>query len=840
MKTASIYMLFFFFSLALMSCGGNEPSVDDSSPPNVLFIIIDDMNVDISCYGGPIKSPRIDQLAAGGIRFNHAYVQQPVCAASRASFLTGLRPDVTGVDYPYSHYFIEEILPEYGTISRFFAGKGYRVKQFGKVHHGYEDENPTYKPGRKGRYYTDSFNESVSRGGNRPPYEKTFQGDSEYVDYQIADSVASAIRKSRHSSAPFFYAVGFHKPHLVFASPEKYWDLYDEKSIALPVPRNLAAGSPDFAVDRYYLNQYEWEHSDPDTPFSGQYARLIRHAYYASASFVDAQVGMVLDALEESGLEEETIVLFVSDHGFLLGEQNYWGKTNLFEKGLQVPLIVSWKNHIEGGLETDALVEAVDIFPSLVDLAGFELPPYLEGTSFKPVTEDPDIAWKEGAISQQPRGLTADREGISLRTARYRYTEWTRNPGGEVIARELFDYEKDPAESGNLATDPENAELVKELSAQLNRGWKSLLPEGITNRSHNPAAPPSYAWGPEGVSRRAAWHEKFGGSQEEGWRKSTERRMGQRKFDPINENASPEARALLDYLYRIRGKKIISGHHNGSTRMNQWHRYVEELTGESPAIWGSDFHHYYEEGNPESVVREAIRRHSDGYIVTLMWHTGRPQDDPPFDWATSTQGEMSDREWKELTTPGTTLHSKWIARVDTIAAYLKQLRDANVPVLWRPYHEMNGIWFWWGDKKGEEGFAKLWKMMFDRYVHHHNLNNLIWVWNTNAPRDRENDEAYAYELYFPGLEYVDVLAADVYHNDYRQSHHDRLVELARGKVVSLGEVGEVPTPEILDAQPMWTWFMIWSRWVETHNTPEKIKALYSYPGTLSHKEIDYD
>jgi mannan endo-1,4-beta-mannosidase len=314
---------------------------------------------------------------------------------------------------------------------------------------------------------------------------------------------------------------------------------------------------------------------------------------------------------------------------------------------------------------------------------------------------------------------------------------------------------------------------------------------------------------------------------------------GQKQFEPVNKNASPEARALLDYLYSISGKKIISGHHNGGGRdMNRWHKYVEELTGKSPALWGSDFGNYYREGNGEAIVREAIRRYRDDYIVTLMWHTGRPQDDPPFDWATSTQGEMSEQEWKDLTTPGTAIHEKWISRVDTIAGYLKQLQDANIPVLWRPYHEMNGIWFWWGDKKGEEGFARLWKMMFDRFVNVHHLDNLIWVWNTNAPRDRENDEAYAYELYFPGLEYVDVLAADVYHNDYRQAHHDQLVELAQGKVISLGEIGEVPSPEILDQQPMWCWFMIWSRWVETHNTPEQIKALYNYPRTLSHGELE--
>lgn len=521
--------LILLLTMALVSCSGKKSDGENSSQPNVLFIIIDDMNVDINCYGGPIKSPNIDQLAMGGIKFNNAYVQQPVCAASRASFLTGLRPNSTGVDYPYSHFFLEEIMPKHGTISRFFANNGYEVKQFGKVHHGIEDENPTYKPKIKGRYYTDAIIESVKNGGPKPPVEKTFHGDSEYADFKIADSVASAILNKTESSEPFFYVAGFQKPHLVFASPEKYWSMYEEKNIALPVPKNLAKGSPDFAVDRYYLNQYNWETDNPLVPFSDDYARLIRHAYYASSSFVDAQVGLVMDALKESGLEEETIVLFVSDHGFLMGEHNYWGKTNLYEKGLQVPLIVSWKDHIKTGLETRALVETVDIFPTLADLAGLEIPQYLEGTSFKPVIQDPGTPWKKAAFSQQPRGLIADREGISIRTAKYRYTEWINTFTGEIIAQELFDYEEDPTESINLATIPENAELLNELSEQLNAGWKSMLPEGVTNLSDNPVAPPSYAWGGEGVSRRAEWHATFGGSEDEGWKKSTQRRKEYQK-----------------------------------------------------------------------------------------------------------------------------------------------------------------------------------------------------------------------------------------------------------------------------------------------------------------------
>jgi mannan endo-1,4-beta-mannosidase len=198
---------------------------------------------------------------------------------------------------------------------------------------------------------------------------------------------------------------------------------------------------------------------------------------------------------------------------------------------------------------------------------------------------------------------------------------------------------------------------------------------------------------------------------------------------------------------------------------------------------------------------------------------------------------MTDVEWKEFTTPGTTLHSRWLNQVDTVAKYLKELQTLGVPVLWRPYHELNGVWFWWGNRKGENGSAKLYRMMFDRFVNFHKLNNLIWVWNTNAPRQLINDEAYAYEDYFPGLDYVDILAADVYHNDYRKSHHDELVELGKGKLIALGEVGEVPSPEILSRQPLWVWFMIWSNFVDTHNTPQQIRDLYNYPKILTHEEF---
>ncbi|NJK94488.1 MAG: hypothetical protein HC905_05745 [Bacteroidales bacterium] len=221
-----------------------------------------------------------------------------------------------------------------------------------------------------------------------------------------------------------------------------------------------------------------------------------------------------------------------------------------------------------------------------------------------------------------------------------------------------------------------------------------------------------------------------------------------------------------------------------------------------------------------------------------MWHSGRPTDNPPYRWKESIQGELTDAEWKELTTTGSVLNKRWQTQVDEIAGYLKQLRDANIPVLWRPYHEMNGVWFWWGDKKGPDGYQKLFKMMFDRFVNYHELNNLLWVWNANAPRDIPFDEAYSYNEFYPGASYVDVLATDVYNFDYETKDYNELLALANGKIITLGECGELPKPEILKAQNQWAWFMVWSSFIITDNTSQRVKEIYNHPQVLTHDEIE--
>jgi len=308
-------------------------------------------------------------------------------------------------------------------------------------------------------------------------------------------------------------------------------------------------------------------------------------------------------------------------------------------------------------------------------------------------------------------------------------------------------------------------------------------------------------------------------------------------FAPVNKNASPEAKKLLSYIYSISGKYILSGEHNYNESMSRFNDSVKAITGKYPAVWGTDFIWNGTKDNGQAIVDEAIRKHKDGYIITLMWHEGRPTDNPPYGWKESIQGKLTDAEWKELITPGTNLYNRWLAQIDTIAGYLQQLQQANVPVLWRPYHEMNGVWFWWGNKRGKDGIQKLWKMMYDRYLNHFHLNNLIWVWGANSPRDIPGDEAYTYKDFYPGAQYVDILGTDVYHNDYEQKDYNELLNLAKGKPIALTECGELPNAAILAAQPKWCWFLVWTSWLWTDNTTQRVNEVYNSPQTLTYDEV---
>ncbi|MGV3586192.1 MAG: glycosyl hydrolase [Adhaeribacter sp.] len=308
------------------------------------------------------------------------------------------------------------------------------------------------------------------------------------------------------------------------------------------------------------------------------------------------------------------------------------------------------------------------------------------------------------------------------------------------------------------------------------------------------------------------------------------------KAEPVNSKATKEARALLQYIYSLSGKSTLSGQHNYIGQLSRYSDEVNSITGKYPAIWGSDFGFAGASHDPDNIayrqklVEEAKKHHAAESIITLMWHSCRPQDPEPCGWKESVQAELTAQEWEDLITPGTAMHTAWVQKVDVIAGYLKQLQAANIPVIWRPYHEMNGGWFWWGQKPGERGYPALYRMLYDRLVKHHALNNLLWVWNTDRPRA-------GIEQYYPGPEYVDILAADIYENDYNQEYYNRFVQLANGKPIALGEVGELPTPQILQQQPQWSWFMVWSGFLLRKKTPDDIKTVYELPTVINRNNL---
>ncbi len=302
---------------------------------------------------------------------------------------------------------------------------------------------------------------------------------------------------------------------------------------------------------------------------------------------------------------------------------------------------------------------------------------------------------------------------------------------------------------------------------------------------------------------------------------------------PVNPHASPEAKALLKYFYSISGKYVLSGQHNYPNHIARWSDRTYDFTGKYPVIFGQDFGFSGGEDKDSvearpAVIAEVERQWRNGAIPTLTWHCVRPSSDEPVTFRENVQSDISDFEWNELLTPGTALHARWIQQVDVVAGFLRQLRDAHVPVLFRPYHEMNGSWFWWGARPGKNGSAALYRQIFDRLVNVHHLDNLVWVWNVNSP----SPNAGPYADYFPGADYVDIVTVDNY-QPFVQSYYDNALAIAGTKPIALGEVGALPSLEVLKAQPKWTYFMVWSEFMEFANPQDRLQAVYGGPTTLS-------
>ncbi|HEY4653091.1 MAG TPA: glycosyl hydrolase [Cyclobacteriaceae bacterium] len=322
------------------------------------------------------------------------------------------------------------------------------------------------------------------------------------------------------------------------------------------------------------------------------------------------------------------------------------------------------------------------------------------------------------------------------------------------------------------------------------------------------------------------------------------------KIKPVTPNPSSEAVALLEYIQSISGSHILSGQHNFPISRDRNSQFASDFIGETPVVWSQDFG-FAEEGDKDSylarpsIIDEAIRQHRLGSIITLCWHAVPPTASEPVTFQprpgsdstrlASVQGRLSDNQFRDILRRGTKLNKQWMKQVDEIAIYLKQLQDAKVPVLWRPYHEMNGDWFWWGGRhEGKYTTAALYRHIFDRLVNHHKLTNLIWVWSVDRPSrpDRE------FAKYYPGNEYLDILSIDIYGNDFDQSYYDGLMALSNGKPLVLGEVGNPPSLEILDNQPNWAYWVVWAGMVRG-TSKEDYEKLAEDPGPLFMEDPAY-
>lgn len=456
-----------------------------AAKPNVLFIAVDDLRPQLGCYGDPVAiTPNIDRLAQMGVVFNRAYCQQAVCAPSRASVLTGRRPDATKVWDLKTHF--RTALPDVVTLPQYFKQNGYVSRNVGKIYHDPENAQDriswsapeimavTDKAGPK---YVLAENLADNRSWKAAATECADVPDSAYVDGKVGNEAIRLLRELKDTT--FFLAVGFRRPHLPFTAPKRYWDLYDAADIPMPSPNQAPDNVPEIALH----NSVELRgYSDiPDTgELSAASIRELRHGYYASISYIDAQIGRLLDELKRMKLLDNTLIVLWSDHGFHLGELDLWCKTTNFELDTRVPLIISSPLLPNRAVHSEALVELVDIYPTLVELAGLPTPEDLQGISMVPVIVNPERNWKKGVFSQFPRPwMYKDKPevmGYSVRTSDFRYTEWRNLSNGLSAGRELYDYKVDDIEHRNLAGNPDYRDIEQSMKQLLDGGWEQALP----------------------------------------------------------------------------------------------------------------------------------------------------------------------------------------------------------------------------------------------------------------------------------------------------------------------------------------------------------------------------
>jgi iduronate 2-sulfatase len=490
MKTPS----FIFAFIAL--CGIAAPAAEK---PNVLFLISDDLNNYLGCYGDPrAKTPNIDALASRGVRFERAYCTFPLCGPSRNAMLTGLYPNSTGI-LTNSQIF-RQTIPEHHSLSQAFRLEGYLAARVGKLYHynvpksvgtdGHDDPGSweiELNPAGVDRLEEeeDIFTLTPGQFGGTLSWYASPKSDEHHTDAMLASDAEWVLERcAKQKERPFFLAVGFFRPHTPYVAPkDPYFGWYSEKE--MPLFPSLDKNPPE--VPAAALGSYKKEQDQ----LTDELRQQCVQAYYASISFLDAQVGRVVDALDRLGLAENTIIVFTSDHGYHMGEHGLWQKMSLFEGSARVPLLIVAPEKVLAGAGQGTVVKEpvshLDLYPTLTGLAGVKAPGNLQGQSLVPMLKDAAAKGRGWALTQVARGgggkqkspgATAKRFfGYSLRTPRYRYTEWDEGAQGS----ELYDHESDPGELVNLAGKPEHAETVAELSGQLREAAKGTFPaDGVT------------------------------------------------------------------------------------------------------------------------------------------------------------------------------------------------------------------------------------------------------------------------------------------------------------------------------------------------------------------------
>lgn len=452
-------------------------SVQAQAKKNVLFLIVDDLRPELGCYGSEqIITPNINRLASRSVVFQNAYCNVPVSGASRASLLTGVYPDFSKRRFVDAETYAQKDLPGVTTLPQHFKNEGYYTSSVGKVFHHYNDRVDSWseKPWivspasgdwalyNKWNVWKNPVDEKdLHPKSHRAAYcEAANVPDSCYEDNKIARKAVSELNRLKEKQQPFFLAVGFRKPHLPFVAPKKYWDFYRREEIKMADNRYRSEGLPRQVQSSREL--YQYTHTD-DTS-SDAFHREARHAYYACVSFIDAQIGIVLDELKRLHLEENTIIVLIGDHGWHLGEHDFWGKHTLMNQATHALMMVSCPKKARGN--SQSIVEFVDIYPSLCEACELPLPEHLQGKSFVPTLNNRKKEHRNYAFIQWGKGA-------NIVTKNYSYAVW-QNASQEVVGEMLFDHRKDPAENWNVAEEKKHKKRIGRFKEYLQTSKSNL------------------------------------------------------------------------------------------------------------------------------------------------------------------------------------------------------------------------------------------------------------------------------------------------------------------------------------------------------------------------------